>query len=98
MIYDQPGHIIDLMPTFIELAGGVYPSEYNGSTILPMEGVSLIPALNGKKLRRKAPLFWEHEGNRAVRDGDWKLVSEYDNTAKKFRDWELYDMKNDRQR
>jgi arylsulfatase len=96
VIYDQPGHIIDLMPTFIELAGGTYPSEYNGGTILPMEGVSLIPALNGKKLKRKAPLFWEHQGNRAVRDGDWKLVSEYDNNAKKFRPWELYDMKEDR--
>jgi arylsulfatase A-like enzyme len=47
-------------------------------------------------LKRENPLFWEHEGNRAMRSGDWKLVSAYDYTAKKFKVWELYDLKNDR--
>jgi arylsulfatase len=95
-IVAQTGHIIDIMPTFIELAGGEYPENFSGNKIQPMEGISLMPALTGKKLKRTNPLFWEHEGNRAVRDGDWKLVSVYDNSAKKFKQWELYDLANDR--
>jgi len=95
-IVAQTGHITDIMPTFIEIAGGKYPGSYNGNKILPIEGISLMPALKGKELKRTIPLFWEHEGNRAVREGDWKLVSVYDNAAKKFKAWELYDLKNDR--
>lgn len=95
-ISSEPGHIIDLMPTFIELAGGLYPSEYEGRNIRPPEGVSLIPAFEGKKLERKAPIFWEHEGNRAVREGDWKLVSAYDYSKKVFKEWELYNLGEDR--
>jgi arylsulfatase A-like enzyme len=92
----QPGHIIDLMPTLLDLAGGKYPEIFKGNKILPMEGISLVPAFGGKELKRENPLFWEHEGNRAMRSGDWKLVSAYDYTAKKFKVWELYDLKNDR--
>jgi arylsulfatase A-like enzyme len=92
----QPGHIIDLMPTFLEWAGGKYPEIFNGNKIHPMEGISLVPALKGKELKRENPFCWEHEGNRAIRSGDWKLVSAYDNTAKKFKSWELYDLKSDR--
>jgi arylsulfatase len=55
-----------------------------------MEGVSLRPALAGRAVVRPQPLFWEHEGNRAVRSGNWKLVSTYPN------EWELYDMAADR--
>jgi arylsulfatase len=55
-----------------------------------MEGVSLVPALNGKPFERVNPLFWEHEGNRAVRAGQWKLVSKHPGA------WELYDMNSDR--
>lgn len=86
----QPAHLIDLMPTCVELAGGAYPAEFQGEKIKPMEGVSLVPLLRGEKLDRKSPIFWEHEGNRAVRDGKWKLV------AKENRPWELYDMEADR--
>ncbi|MBK7133008.1 MAG: arylsulfatase [Bacteroidales bacterium] len=95
-IVAQTGHIIDIMPTFIELAGGKYPESFNGIKIQSMEGVSLMPLLKGKKLNRSNPLFWEHEGNRAIRDGDWKLVSAYDNSAKKFKQWELYNLAKDR--
>jgi arylsulfatase A-like enzyme len=95
-IVSQTGHIIDIMPTFIEAAGGKYPDTYNGNLIKPMEGISLMPALTGKKLKRTVPLFWEHEGNRAVRDGEWKLVSAYDNVSKKFKSWELYNLDIDR--
>ncbi len=87
----QPGHLVDLMATFVELAGATYPAEKAGKPVPPLAGVSLIPALAGKPLARKAPLFWEHEGNRAVRDGKWKLVAKGQEGA-----WELYDMEADR--
>ena len=86
----QPGHLIDVMATCVDLAGASYPAEVAGLAIKPMEGVSLRPALNGEPLGRKQPLFWEHEGNRAVRDGDWKLV------AKENGPWELYNIAADR--
>ena len=87
----QPGHLIDLMATCVDLAGAKYPAESKGQKIQPMEGVSLRPAFEGKPLSRKAPLFWEHEGNRAVRDGKWKLVANGPAGP-----WELYDMEADR--
>ncbi len=96
VISGQTGHITDIMPTLIEISGGKYPSEYKDRNILPLEGISLMPALTGNELKRDNPIFWEHEGNRAMRDVDWKIVSLYDNNAKKFKAWELYNMKNDR--
>jgi len=95
-ITDQPGHIIDIMPTLLDFAGGNYPQILNGNEIQPIEGISLVPALKGKKLGRKAPLFWEHEGNRAMRSDDWKLVSKYDYSTRKFKEWELYNISADR--
>ncbi|MBM4088265.1 MAG: arylsulfatase [Planctomycetes bacterium] len=86
----QPAHLIDLMATCVELAGADYPREFNGHAIQPMEGVSLAPALAGQPLRREQPIFWEHEGNRALRVGNWKLVSKHPG------DWELYDIVSDR--
>jgi arylsulfatase len=71
----QPGHIIDVMGTLVDVAGASYPKERAGVTVLPMEGVSLRPAFANQQLLRKAPLFFEHDGSRAVRAGDWKLVS-----------------------
>lgn len=92
----QPGHITDLMTTFVDYAGGKYPEIFNGNRITPMEGTSLKAAFSGKKMQRQQPIFWEHEGNRAMRDGEWKLVSQYDYKQKKFMDWELYNLKSDR--
>ncbi len=86
----QPGHLIDIMATCVEVAGARYPAQRDGRAVAPMEGVSLVPALAGRSLGRMQPLFWEHEGNRAVRVGDWKLVSMHP------RGWELYDMAADR--
>jgi arylsulfatase len=86
----QPGHLIDLMATCVDLSGAHYPTKFNGETITPMEGVSLRPALQGKSLQRAQPIFWEHEGNRAVREDRWKLVSKFPGG------WELYDMTADR--
>ncbi len=86
----QPSHLIDIMATCVDVSGGKYLTELNGNKILPMEGVSLQPAFKGNSIHRKQPIFWEHEGNRAVRDGKWKLV------AKENQAWELYDMEKDR--
>lgn len=86
-----PGHLIDLMATAVDVSGASYPSEYHdGQAIKPMEGKSLVPAFLGEKLDREA-IYWEHEGNRAVRVGDFKLV------AKGVEgDWELYNIAEDR--
>ena len=78
------GHLIDVAATCVDLAGATYPA---GAT--PLEGKSLRPAFDGKPLDRTA-LYWEHEGNRAVREGDWKLVSKHNQP------WELYDLAADR--
>jgi arylsulfatase len=81
-----PTHLIDVMATCIDLAGVTYPKER-----IPVEGVSLDPVLKTGTLTRGKPIFWEHEGNRAVRDGKWKLVAKGVKGA-----WELYDMEADR--
>ena len=87
----QPAHLIDLMATLLDVAGARYPAEYRGERLTPLEGVSLVPAFSGLPLGRKQPLFWEHEGNRAVRDGPWKLVAKGATGP-----WELYDLEADR--
>jgi arylsulfatase len=87
----QPAHLIDLMATCVDLAGVSYPQERDGERLHPLEGVSLRPALAGRPLGRPAPIFFEHEGNRAVRDGLWKLVAKGPAGA-----WELYDLAADR--
>ena len=87
----QPAHLIDLMATCVDVAGASYPREYQGQAIAPMEGVSLRPAFAARPLARKEPIFFEHEGNRAVRDGRWKLVAKGPRGP-----WELYDMAADR--
>ena len=82
----DPTHLIDLMATCLDLAKATYPS-----TKIPVEGTSLAPIFSGKKINRDKPLYWEHEGNRAVRHGDWKLV------AKSLKGkWELYNIPADR--
>jgi arylsulfatase len=78
------------MATCIDLARAQYPTERNGEKIKAREGISLVPAFTGHSFHRNQPIFWEHEGNRALRDGDWKLV------AKENEKWELYDMSKDR--
>ena len=89
-IEKQPAHLIDLMATAVDAASARYPRERQGTAILAMEGVSLKPALEGKRLKRKQPLYWEHEGNKAIRDGKWKLVQRH------RQPWQLFDMEADR--
>ena len=86
----QPGHLIDVMATCVDLAGAAYPTERNGQAVTPLEGRSLIPAFEGKPIEREA-IYWEHEGNRAIRVGRWKLVAKGPTGP-----WELYDTEADR--
>jgi arylsulfatase len=87
----QPGHIIDLLPTCLEIAGKEYPTTRQDQSIEPMEGASLLPIFRGQTRTPHASLYWEWSGNRAVRQGDWKLA--WDNTVNR---WELYDLAADR--
>ncbi|MBO4597848.1 MAG: arylsulfatase [Bacteroidaceae bacterium] len=92
-IVDGVGHIIDLAPTFYDLAKAKYPKTYKGHSTNALPGKSLTPVLFGKndRVQRTSPLFWERAGNSAVRDGDWKLVYNY-----RTKTTELYNIKEDR--
>jgi arylsulfatase len=79
------------MATAVDLAGAKYPKEIGGTEIVSMQGTSLASGFNGVDIERKTPIFWEHEGNRAMRDGKWKLVAKGSSGA-----WELYDIEADR--
>ncbi|MBD3675270.1 MAG: arylsulfatase [Planctomycetaceae bacterium] len=87
---DTPSHLIDLMATCVDVAKADYPKTFHGETIKPMEGRSLVPAFHGREVEREA-IYWEHEGNRAIRVGDWKLVARGKNGP-----WELYNIAEDR--
>ena len=84
------GHVVDLMPTFLDLTGAVYPEKFKGKPILPLEGRSLAPALTGGTCPEPGTLFWEHEGKRAVRQGHWKIA------ALAGKPWELYNLSKNR--
>jgi arylsulfatase len=94
-LVQAPTHLIDIMATCVDLAGVKYPKQHRGNAILPMEGTSLKPLLvspaeNLSVSWSRRPLYWEHEGNRAIRSGEWKLVSKHPGG------WELYNISVDR--
>lgn len=89
-ISHEPAQLIDINATCIDAASAPYPTEYNGNEITPIEGESFLPLLTGGSWSRQKTIFWEHEGNGAVRIGQWKLVKEFGSN------WELYDMSVDR--
>ena len=100
----EPSHLIDIMATCLDAARATYPSNYNGQSIIPVEGKSLLPVFANRTLDREA-IYWEHEGNRAVRMGKWKLISKADKKDSfiwdkvdelSVEDWELFDMEKDR--
>jgi arylsulfatase len=91
-ITHQSGHLIDLMATCVDVGGARYPTTFNGQAITPLEGKSLGPVFEGRQREPHAALCWEHEGNRAARQGKWKLVSRFETGNA----WELYDMEADR--
>jgi len=84
-----PGHLIDIAATCYDVAGANYPTEVDGNPITPLEGKSLRPLFENKPIERDA-IYWEHEGNRAIRVNNWKLV------AKEKQQWELFDLAADR--
>jgi arylsulfatase A-like enzyme len=89
-----PAHVVDLAPTLLELAGGAWPARWNGVTVPPSHGTSLVPALARDRSLPRGSLWWLHEGHRAIRVGDWKLVAS--KSGGTLGDWELYDLKRDR--
>ena len=99
-----PSDLIGIMATWVEVAEASYPTTFNNNQITPMEGKSLVPLLENRTLADRS-IFWEHEGNRAVRQGKWKLISRADKSDPFIWDsfeqipeqeWELYDMEADR--
>jgi arylsulfatase A-like enzyme len=90
-ITDQPGHLVDVMATALDLAGAEYPTEYEGRKIGPARGLSLKPILEGRRREPHEAIWFSFYGkNNALRDGDWKLVN------RDGRPFELYDMAADR--
>jgi arylsulfatase len=85
-----PSHLIDIVPTVLELAGVAKPAKVNGHAVPPAPGRSLVSVFSKEVAVGRDFLWWEHEGNRAIRAGDWKLV------ALKNGGWELYDLARDR--
>lgn len=89
-VTSQAGHVIDIMPTCLELAGAKNPDRYNGHTLTPLDGKTLMPILRNRQREGHQRLFFEHMGGRAVIEGNWKLV------ALKDHSWELYNLSRDR--
>ena len=83
-------HVVDILPTILAATGAGYLKELDGHAIQPMQGESLLTLLQGRDWRREQPIFFEHEGNAAIRLGQFKLVRLHG------QDWELYDMEADR--
>ena len=108
---DQVGHIMDLMPTFLEIAGVDYPASKQDRKLTPLEGLSLLPILEGRVRKEHGALYWKFGQCRAVRMGKWKLVTPHPNPRlgidffkpnqlsekedRKEMAWELYDLKKD---
>ncbi|MEG3659930.1 arylsulfatase [Arenibacter palladensis] len=94
-IVREYGFLPDIMATCLNLAGADYPKEFNGNKITPMSGKSLKPLITEGETRiHTEPIFWEHEGNKAVRIGKYKLVQMWEQNIDD--NWELYDLENDR--
>jgi arylsulfatase A-like enzyme len=91
---DEPSHLIDIMATCVDVAGASYPIERQGQPVQPAEGRSFAPLFHQESAGPERTIYWEHEGNRAVRQGRWKLVSKW--SAPESGRWELYDMESDR--
>ena len=90
-ITEQPGHVIDIMATALDVAGAEYPDTFNGADIKPLDGKSLLPVLRGEERAGHEAMYWEHFGSSAIRSGKWKLVRFGTET-----DWKLYNLETDR--
>lgn len=99
----QPSHLVDIMATCVDASKTAYPKYYKNNAIIPMEGKSLIPVLLNNNEKLRDAIYLEHEGNRAIRKGKWKLVSKaagilgmIQKDSIKTEQWELFDMEKDR--
>ena len=90
-ITEQPGHVIDIMATALEVAGVEYPDTFEGRDLKPIDGKSLLPILHGEEREGHEAMYWEHFGSSAIRSGKWKLVRFGTET-----DWKLYNLATDR--
>ncbi len=88
-ITHQPGHFIDVLATFVDITGAAFPESFNGQDTLPLQGISLRPAFEGKSLKRKEPLYWHWMQGGAIREENWKAVFWR-------KDWQLFDIGKDR--
>jgi arylsulfatase len=98
----QVGHVMDILPTCLDLAGAEYPKALPGRHIEPIEGLSLWPAASDPSHAAPRTLFWEFSGSGAVRDGDWKLVREFTDqyfgkgeATERTGQWHLYNVRTD---
>lgn len=85
-----PCHVVDILPTILEVTGAPYLKELGGNGIQPVQGESILPLLKAQDWAREEPIFFEHEGNCAIRMGRFKLVRKHGAA------WELYDIEADR--
>lgn len=111
-VTDAEGHVMDIMATALDVTGVDYPAVYGGREITPPEGKSLLPVFERGRRAGHDMIFWEHEGHRAVREDNWKLVAHHEKqdealyewwafsprwTSRDFDgEWRLYDMETDR--
>ncbi len=89
-ITDEPAHLIDVMPTLVEITQSDVPSAWPNRDLRPISGTTLTPAFHGESLTRQQPIHLLFSGDRGLRNGDWKIVSF------KSEPWELYNVKEDR--
>ena len=89
-VIETPAHLVDVLPTFAELAGAKPPKSFPGREPTPLAGTSLAPIIAGGELKARPPIHLLFASDRGLRDGDWKLVSFQSEP------WELYDMRTDR--
>lgn len=86
----NPGHLVDLVPTILELTGGEWPQTFDGQPVPPPHGRSLVPAFAKDGSVPRDSFWWSHDTNRALRVGDWKVVADHQ------KGWELYNLSLDR--
>jgi hypothetical protein len=89
-VIDTPAHLVDVLPTFAELAGAKPPESFPGRELTPLAGTSLAPIIAGGGLKARPPIHLLFSSDRGLRDGDWKLVSFQSEP------WELYNLRTDR--
>ncbi len=93
---NDPSHLIDLVPTILDVVGGKRLETWEGQPVPPAPGKSLVPAFAKDRSVSRESLWWLHENNKAIRVGDWKLVAAANQPTRANQLWELYDLSKDR--